>query len=397
MERSIIHLNIADFAVAVERLIDSSLKDYPLIIAPKGSTRSVVYDMSEEAFQAGIRKGMSLRKAGRICRDSRILPPHFDRYERVMRDLIKQAFPYSPFVESGQGDGHLFIDITGTSRLFGPPVDVAWQLNKKIKQDFSLKPIWSIAPNKLVAKVATRLVKPFGEYIVGAGEEKDFLKPLHLGLLPGIERADLAKLREFNFTLVSELLSMTLEHLKISFGKRAVFIYETIRGIDFSPVLPASAGKPQILADYEFAEDTNDFAVLKSGLYILTEKICMGLRKKLKAAEKIKIEINYSDGMRNTAQMRIKPATANELILYKKALKLLDRAVKRRVRIRHIRLVCEKYIFPQIQMELFDENRHERKKKDDLIKAVDKIRARFGYDAVSSGISKLALQDSIIS
>ncbi|MCK5311176.1 MAG: hypothetical protein KAJ62_03655 [Desulfobacteraceae bacterium] len=397
MERSIIHLNIADFAVAVERLIDSSLKDYPLIIAPKGSNRAVVYDMSEEAFQAGIRKGMSLRKASRICRDSRVMPPHFDRYERAMRDLIKQAFPYSPFVESGQGDGHLFIDITGTSRLFGPPVDVAWQLNKKIKQDLSLKPIWSVAPNKLVAKVATRLVKPFGEYIVGAGEEKDFLKPLHIGLLPGIEKTDLAKLREFNFTLVSEVLAMKLDHLRISFGKRAMFIYETIRGVDLSPVLPVSATNPQVLADHEFTEDTNDIAVLKSGLYILTEKICMALRDKRKAAEKIKIEINYSDGLRNTAQMRIKPATANELTLYIKMLSLLNRAVKRRVRIRHMRLICEKYVFPQMQMELFEENKHKQKKRDDIISAIDKIRARFGYDAVNLGISKLALQDQLMS
>ncbi len=393
MERSIIHLNIADFAVAVERLIDSSLKDYPLIIAPKGSNRAVVYDMSEEAFQAGIRKGMSLRKAGRICKDSIVLPPHFDRYERAMGDLIKQTLPYSPFVEFGQGDGHLFIDITGTSRLFGPPVDVAWQLNKKIKQALAFNPIWSIAPNKLVAKVATRLVKPFGEYIVGAGEEEAFLKPLHIGLLPGIEKTDLARLREFNFTLVSEVLAMTLEHLKISFGKRAVFIHEIIRGVDPSPVLPVTKTKLQVLADHEFAEDTNDITLLKSGLYVLTEKICMGLREKRKAAEKIKIEINYSDGMRNTGQIKIKPATANELTLYTKTLSLLNRAVKRRVRIRHMRLICTNYVFPQVQMELFEENKHKQKKRDDIINAIDKIRTRFGYDAVNLGISKLALQE----
>ena len=387
MERSIIHLNIADFAVAVERLIDSSLKDYPLIIAPKGNARAVVYDMSEEAFQAGIRKGMSLRKASRICKDSRVLPPHFDRYEQAMRDLIKQTLPYSPFVESGEGDGHIFIDITGTNRLFGPPVDVAWQLNKKIKQDLSLNPIWSVAPNKLVAKVATRLVKPFGEYIVGAGEEEDFLKPLHVGLIPGIEKADLTRLREFNFTLVSEVLAMTLEHLKISFGKRALFIHDTIRGVDPSPVLSVTKTKPKLQADHEFAEDTNDMEVLKSALYILIEKICTPLRKKRKAAEKIKIEIDYSDGLRNTAQMKINPASANELTLYANLVKLLNRAIKRRVRIRHIRLICTSYIFPQIQMELFEPF---SKKKENIIKTIDKIRSKFGYDAVKPGITKLA-------
>jgi len=388
-ERSIIHLNIADFAVAVERLIDSSLKDYPLIIAPRGSTRAVVYDMSEEAFQAGIRKGMSLRKASRICKDSLILSPHFDRYERTMRELIKQALPYSPWVEFGERDGHLFIDITGTSRLFGPSVDVAWRLNKAIKKDLTLNPIWSVAPNKLLAKVATRLVKPFGEYIVGAGEEIDFLKPLHIGLLPGIEKTDLTRLREFNFTLVSEVLAMKPEHLSISFGKRAMFIYDTIRGIDPSPVLPVTKARSLVQADHEFSEDTNDIEVLRSALYILTEKICMVLRKKRKAAEKIKIEINYSDGMHNTAQMRIKPASSNELTLYKNTKSLLDRAVKRRIRIRHMRLVCEKYVYPQIQMGLFDSSK-KNKKNESIIKTLDQIRSRFGYDAVKPGITKLA-------
>jgi DNA polymerase-4 len=392
MERSIIHLNIADFAVAVERLIDSSLKDYPLIIAPKGNARAVVYDMSEEAFQEGIRKGMALRKASRICKSSRILPPHFDRYERAMGDLIKQTLPYSPFIESGETDGHLFVDITGTNRLFGPPVDVAWRLNKKIKQDMNLNPIWSVAPNKLVAKVATRLVKPTGEYIVGAGEEKEFLEPLHIGLLPGIERSDLARLREFNFTRVSEVLAMTLEHLRISFGKRAGFIHDTIRGIDLSPVLEVTKTKPKLMADHEFSEDTNDVDVLNSALYILTEKICMILRKKRKAAEKLRIEISYTDGMQNSASMRIKPASANELVLYEKVTGLLDRAVKRRVRIRHMRLVCENYIFPQIQMELF-ENTSKNKKRGNIIATIDKIRSRFGYDAVKPGIANLALQD----
>ncbi len=394
MERAIIHLNIADFAVAVERLMDSSLKDYPLIIAPKGSNRAVVYDMSEEAFQEGIRKGMPLRRASRICRGLRILPPHFDRYERAMQELIKQTLPYSPLIETGHGDGHLFMDITGTNRLLGPPVDVAWRLNKKIRQDLKLNPIWSVAPNKLVAKVATRLVKPFGEYIVGAGEEEDFLKPLYVGLLPGIEKADLIRLKEFNFNFVYEVLALKLEHLKISFGKRAMFIYDTIRGVDPSPVLPVAQKTSLIQTDHEFAEDTNDIEILRSALYVLTEKICMNLREKRKAAGQIKIEIDYSDGLRNTGQMNIKPASANELSLYRNLKDLFDRAVKRRVRIRHIRLICTKYVFPrQVQMDLFAEQDLKKTKKDTIIKTIDKIRSRFGYDAVKSGITKLALQD----
>jgi len=101
-ERSIIHLNVADFAVAVERAVDCRLKDRPVIIAPEGAARAAVYDMSEEAYRNGIRKGMALRRAVRLCRDARLLPPHPDRYEHAMRSLLKQTLPYSPLIETGR-------------------------------------------------------------------------------------------------------------------------------------------------------------------------------------------------------------------------------------------------------------------------------------------------------
>ena len=154
MDRSIIHLNVADFAVAVERRINRHLASRPVIIVPEGASRAAVYDMSEEAFRTGVRKGMALRRARRLCRDAALLAPHPDRYERAMTELLKRALPYSPQVEPGEGDGHLFVDATGTTRLFGPPVDVAWRLNRQIKKELQLDPIWSVASNKLVAKVA---------------------------------------------------------------------------------------------------------------------------------------------------------------------------------------------------------------------------------------------------
>ncbi|MBW2564129.1 MAG: DNA polymerase, partial [Deltaproteobacteria bacterium] len=168
-ERSIIHLNVADFAVAVERVVDSRLRDCPVIIAPEGAVRAAVYDMSEEAYKNGVRKKMALRRALRYCPDAAVLPPHPDRYERAMAQFIKHLLPYSPLVEIADHNGHLFLDATGTGKMFGPTPDVAWRIRKAVRTDMGFDPIWSVASNKLVAKVATRIVKPTGEYIVGAG------------------------------------------------------------------------------------------------------------------------------------------------------------------------------------------------------------------------------------
>ena len=377
------HLNIADFAVAVERRVDHRLKDYPVIIAPEESARAVVYDMSEEAFGHGVRKRMPLRKAIRCCRDAVILPPHPDRYERAMGDILREVLPYSPRIEPGDMDGHLFIDITGTSRLFGPSVDVAWRMYRKIKKALGFAPIWSVSPNKLVAKVATRLVKPMGEYIVGEGEESAFLGPLPLFLLPGIEREDLLMFRELNLNLVHQATGLTYDQLTVIFGKRAGFVFDAVRGIDASEVLPADQKPPGIIADHEFGDDTNEVEKVENVLYQLVEKIGVRLRKMGKAARMLAIVLDYSDGVRRVRQMNVRPPSANDMSLFKTARSLLYTAWTRRVRLRHIRLICENPVFPPAQMDLFPDP--VLQKQEVLVAAMDRIRERFGRDMIHMG------------
>ena len=384
-DRSIIHLNIADFAVAVERAVDCRLRNRPVIIAPEGAVRAAVYDMSQEAYLSGIRKGMALRRATRLCKDVRILPPHPDRYEHTMRALLKQALPYSPLIESGETDGHLFVDVTGSARLFGPPMDVAWRLRRQVKKDLGLDPILSVAPNKLVAKVATRLVKPDGEYIVGAGEEEALLAPLPIGLIPGIERNDLLRLQEFNLSRVSHLTALNLEQLQVPFGARARFLYEAARGIDPSPVLPVGQKPLKIFVDHEFGNDTNDKPTLESALYSLVEQAGDKLRRRRRAARRVAVILDYSDGMRCARQLAAKPATTNDFTLFELARRTLRLAWTRRIRIRHVRLICDRLIFPPAQLQLFADEQKQKDQRDNLISAVDRIRLRFGQEAVQAG------------
>jgi len=385
MNRSIIHLNVADFAVAVERAVDCRLNERPVIIAPEGAARAAVYDMSNEAYMAGIRKGMALHRAVRLCKDVKVLPPHPDRYELAMRDVLKRALPYSPLIETGEDDGHLFMDATGTTRLFGPPGDVARRLRKQIKTDLGLNPIWSLAPNKLVAKVATRLVKPNGEYVVSAGEEEALMAPLPVGLVPGIERNDQLRLREFNLARVSHVAVLSLEQLEIPFGSRALSIYEAVRGIDPSPVLPVGQKPSKVTADYEFGNDTNDKHALEAVLYRLVEQAGRQLRQRRRAARRIAIVLDYSDGMRRARQMAARPATANDLCLFELARRILLLAWMRRVRIRHMRLICDRLVFPPAQLELFAADQKTGEKRCGLITAVDAIRHRFGPEVLRFG------------
>jgi DNA polymerase-4 len=384
-ERAIIHINVADFAVAVERLLDSRLRRRPIVIAPEGAPRAAVYDMSEEAYQHGVRKGMALRRALRYCRDASVLPPHPSRYEQAMQSLFKQALPYSPLIEATDHKGHLFIDITGTSRLFGPPPDVAWRLRKAIRSDLGFDPIWSVAPNKLVAKTATRIVKPSGEYMVRKGEEADFLKPLPLYLIPGIEADELTRLREFNLVRVYQVLRLSVKQLEVAFGDRSGSLYETVRGIDPSPVMTMAARPPVSKADHEFGNDTNHVAAVTAALYCLTEQVGADLRTRRLAARRVGVLVDYSDGNRVVRQAAAKPATANDIRLFEAAQLALQRAWRRRIRIRHLRLICDRLTYPPAQMELFPEDAQRYDAPRKLIAAVDRIRQRFGRGAIQMG------------
>lgn len=380
--RSVIHLNVADFAVSVERVVDSRLRKRPVIIAPEGAARAVVYDMSEEAYHQGVRKGMPLRSACRLVRDAAVLPPHPSRYERAMEDFAKHARPYSPRIEVTDCNGHLFIDATGTSRLFGPPQDVAWRIRKTVRSALGIDPIWSLAANKLVAKVASRLVKPSGEYIVRVGEERAFLAPLPLQLIPGLEAADLARLWDFNLTRAGQVAALTPPQLAVLFGRRSSSLHDAVRGIDPAPVVPADQQPLDVRVDHAFGTDTTCVAAVESALYQMVETAGAHLRRRHLAARRAGVFLDYSDGKRIARQAAIQPATADDFRLFEAARTALTRAWTRRVRIRHLRLLCDRLTTPSIQLDLFEKTPPDNPK---LMAALDEIRRRFGLTAIRMG------------
>lgn len=383
--RAIIHLNVADFAVAVERALNQRLKSHPVLIAADGAARATVYDMSEEAYQNGVFKGMALKKALRFCPDAVVLPPHPDRYRRAMQRFLTHVRPYSPRIEMTDHKGHLFVDLTGTGRLNGPAQDVALRIRRAVQADMGLDPIWSAAPNKLVAKVATRLVKPSGQYIVAPGQEADFIKPLPLILIPGIPYAGLKRLHEFNLTRAVHVTRLSLAQLEVICGRRAEGLAAAVRGIDGSPVRPADHKAPQVTVARSFGNDTNDKKRLQGALYGLIEQAGAELRARRLAAGHLIITLNYSDGARVVRRTHLRPASASDLDLFAAARALFQKAWQRRVRIRRIGLVCDRLGPPPAQLSLFPDEARKTRQSDNLITALDQIRQRFGRSAVAVG------------
>ncbi len=387
MERSVVHLNVADFAVAVERLDQAGLHDRPVIVAPPGG-RSSVYDMSEEAYRAGVRKGMVLERARRICRDARLLPPRPRLYELAMAEMARLALPYSPLVESEEHSGHVFLDLSGTGKLWGPPRDVAWRLRREAKSRLGLSPSWGLAPNKLLAKLATRVVKPEGEQIVPPGGEEAFLRPLPLYLLPGLERSDLLTLAGFNLRRVGQVALWTPDQMETVFARRGGHIHQILRGVDHSPVLPAGSGPQRVAVERQFAGDTNDLAQVEQALFLLAEAAACRLRHMGRVARRLGLILYYSDGLRCSRQRGHDPGTANDFALFDLARQTLAAAWSRRVRLSHLRLVCDRLCYPPAQMELplaASPGQAVQAKRERLVAAMDQIRRRHGLEKIRLG------------
>ena len=382
--RFILHFNVADFAVAVERVVDLTLRQKPVIVAPLQAARAAVYDMSEEAYRDGVRKGMLLNRANRICRTARVLPPRFELYRKAMVSFVNEARSYSPVLEYGAEDGHLYLDITGTHRLFGTPPDVGWRLHRQIRSKLEIDPIWSLAGSKLVSKIGSRLVKPVGEYIVADGEEQRFLAPLPLNLLPGLNSTERQRLGEFNIVKIGELASLTRMQLHGVFGRRGESLFELSRGIDDSAVRPEEERPPQVVREHIFSDDCADRSVLKGVVGALAVQVGMELRTTGMEARRIGVRLDYTDGTTISRQASVRKGTADDDSLQHLAQTALERGLTRRTRVRSCRLIGDRLHARSPQLRLFTEATTS-KKKDHLLAAMDRIRQRFGQEAIRMG------------
>ncbi|MBL0380266.1 MAG: hypothetical protein JKP90_11510 [Desulfofustis sp. PB-SRB1] len=385
MERAIIHINVADFAVAVERATDATLRRGPLIVAPLAAARPLVFDMSEEAYGDGVRKGMALSRATRMCRAARVVAPRFAQYQRAMAALVNESRHFTPTLEAGMADGHLFLDVTGTHRLFGAAPEVSWRLAKEVRNTLNIRPIWTLASNKLVAKVASRLVKPVGEYIVAEGEEEHFLAPLSPLLLPGLRADERRCLIDLHIDTIGALALFSPAQLGAVFGSRASRLHDLSRGIDQQPLSTGDKRAPAMSREHEFADDTDDYRQVAGVITTLAAAIGNRLRADRLAGRRLTLTLRFTDGTAVTRQLSRKRGSAVDHELRDMAQTLLKRCWQRRIRVRGCRLRCDRLHRHVVQLSLFTEPARAAGKTSRLLAALDAVHAAHGADAIRYG------------
>jgi DNA polymerase IV len=382
MEREIIYLTVPAFPVAVERIVHPELRGRPVVVAPPAAARSVVTALSAEAWQAGIRKGMILSRAMRYCRDIVVLPPNEPLYLRASRAIFKVLGNYSPMIEPS-GYGHVYLDITGTGRLWGPPRDTAWKAQQEIQRQLRMESSLGVASNKMVSRIASDIIRPVGLQDVPPGNEASFISPLPVRLLPGIGPQTEDQLEELNIRIIRELAAMRLEHLALAFGRLGFMLQQRALGIDRTPVVPARA-VPALELEQVLAEDSNDYEVLQGVLSRLCDRACEQLREKKQRAGCATLSLRYADYREDGQKLKLSPPLQSSTILRTRILPVLDRILMRRTRVRSMRLRLTEFFGGMMQLDLFADPKPARSLKLEI--ALDALRRRYG-PIVGSGQS----------
>jgi len=386
MVRNIIHLDIRNFCIALERQRQPDLRDWPLVIAP-GQGRTVVQAVSPEARQEGIQPGMVVARARRRCRRLNILPPDFSFYQQVQEQVITSLGNFSPLVEPA-GWGHFFIDITGTCRLWGTLLDTADRMRRLVTRDFQLNIAVGLASNKLVSRVAARVIKIQELCDIFPGVEASFLAPLRVSLLPGVGEVTTTRLlAELNLRTVGELAAVPPMFLGEVFGAAGQRLRRMALGEDSSPVVTPRA-VPTIRKEIQLPEDDNRRTRLSGHLYGLVEGLGRRLRSQNRCPGELTLTVTYADSVQAKAREQFS-ATGSEFqldsVLYGTALRLFDRAVQRRLRIRRLALSAAYLQSPIGQLALFPWDDYHGGKETELLNALDHIRNRYGNGAVYYG------------
>jgi DNA polymerase IV len=384
MQNHIVHIHIPSFPITLERVSRPELRDRPVVIAPPRSDRAIILSVSPEARKEGIFKGMGLSSALRFCPDLTVLPPNPGLLEEGCRLLSVAAARYTPIWEPAR-PGHVYMDVTGTERLWGRAKDAAWRIGKDIGKSLSLSAAAGVAGNKMVSSIASLLIPSREVLDVDHGKESSFMAPLSVDYLPGIGHVRKRMLlEELNISLVRQVASLDIPNMKLIFGMQALIIHERAMGIDPTPVTPPSS-EPVVSEAITLQGDENDDHKLLGMLYGLVEKCSRRLRVRGLVPKKAGLTIRYSDQDEVTRQTRFSGSSMTDLDLYTALEQLFFKACQRRTAVRFMRIWFKDLSLPSPQLSLFSFILRDEGKMVTVTQALDRIRGRYGDGAIGFG------------
>ncbi len=386
MSTRILHCDLDAFFVEVCRRHDPTLEGVELlIVGGRRQSRGVVQSASYGARAFGVRSGMPIAEAARRCPDATFVKGEFAWYReasRAVRAVLERHAPLA--VMTGMDEGYL--DFSGTDLMHPISLlDLAAQIRHDVRGAANLDCSIGIGPIRMLAKLASVYAKPRGVCEVRAGWERGFLAGLSLKALPGIGPKTTARLAARGLTDVVQVQTMAVDTLGALLGREeAIALKRRAEGAGGSIVRPAGPPK-SISRETTFARDVTDGAELDRMLHLLTARVAGQLRDEGLQAGAVVLKLRHSDFTTVTRRTTITTPTALDAELMAAARRLLGpalaaaRSTRQAVRLLGIAATA----LGQVEApDLFESE--ERGKARDVSRAVDAVRARFGFEAMQS-------------
>ncbi|WP_460670514.1 DNA polymerase IV [Larkinella ripae] len=373
-QRTVLHTDLDAFFPSVVVLQNPSLKGKPLLVGGAGD-RGVVSGASYEARRFGVRSGMPMRLARRLCAEAVIVKGDyqaFDRYSKLVTEILTEK---APVVEKASID-EFYVDMTGMEKFVGC-VKWAGELKQSIVRETGLSVSWGLSVNKTVSKVAANEGKPNGALQVALPDVQPFLWSLDIAKLPGIGEKMAHTLRCMGVTKLGTLAQIPRRLLERTFGKTGLFLWDRANGIDPTPVEPSHQQK-SMSKEMTFQTDTTDGQFLQATLSRMVETLAYDLRKRGFCTSKLTVKVRYSDFQTFTKQITL-PATSSDHALTLAVLKAFDTLYDRRVLVRLVGISFGRLVRGTEQLSLFDAaGQVAQPKLPSLYQQTDRIRDRYG-------------------
>ena len=311
---TILHVDMDAFFAAVEVLRRPELAGQPVVVGAAGR-RGVVASASYEARFYGIRSAMPSLQARQLCPQAVFVPGDHGHYQAVWKRIEELLRSFTPLVESVSCD-EAFLDVEGSRRRFGPPIEIARRIRAEVFAAESLTCSIGVASNKLLSKLASGLAKPRsgkegpkvgeGVALIDPSRELEFIHALPVEYLWGVGASTLRQLETLRVRRVADLAALSLDELVERFGKaHGLHLHRLARAIDDTPVLPHQPPK-SMSSEVTFASDIFSESDLQREILRQSEALARRLRKAGFSARVVVLKLRHPDFRTLTRSRRLK-------------------------------------------------------------------------------------------
>ncbi len=388
--RAVLHVDIDAFFAAIEQVLDPRLQGQPVIVGA-----GVIASCSYEARRYGLHAGMALSEARRLCPDALILEGHAQTYRCFAERIFAACREVAPAVETFLDEA--YCDLSGTDRLHGDRIETARALKQSILASTGLTVTCGIGPNRMLAKLIGKTVKPDGLARIEEHEADAFLRELPIEKLLGVGPAHARALRSMNIKTIGELRALTPELLESLYGAPGRLLHERCRGRDTAPVhereVPLSISR-----ETSFRRDTADRTEIEGTLDYLVGRACRAARELDLKPRTVAVRLRYVDageqpdarggasshGFGDERARTLAQPSSTDPVILETALDLLRRLFTRRAALHAVGVTLSQFASQLAEQgALFDER--EAGRRAALCQALDGIRSAYGHGALVSG------------